>query len=284
MTRAREALPPSRLLPRRRVVLGLLAVLAVVAFLRLDLSFGQLVPGRGGLELARSFLARALRPAVDYEGIGLPAETPPFAVTVGTAVLRTLQFAAAGMALALAVGLPLGCLCSSRAWKIAGDRRVPLGLVAARGIAALLRSVHELLWAVLLLAAFGLVPSLAVLAIALTYAGTLAKVFGELLDEEPGEREHALVVLGARPSVAFLVGRLAPASPVLLSYAFYRFECAVRSAAVLGFLGIETLGLRIDLAFENRHFGEVWTYLYALLTVIVALELWSSHLRRRFVA
>jgi len=52
-------------------------------------------------------------------------------------------------------------------------------------VIAAMRSVHELLWAMLFLAAMGLSPATAVVAIAIPYGGTLAKIFSEMVDESP---------------------------------------------------------------------------------------------------
>jgi phosphonate transport system permease protein len=147
-----------------------------------------------------------------------------------------------------------------------------------------MRSVHELLWAVLFLAAFGLNSFGAVIAIAIPYGGTLAKIFSELLEEAPRESARALAQLGASPAQRFAFGLAPRALPDMCAYAFYRFECAVRSSAVLGFFGFPTLGYSIAQAFENLHYREVWTYLYALIALVLLLELWSASLRRRFVA
>jgi phosphonate transport system permease protein len=144
--------------------------------------------------------------------------------------------------------------------------------------------VHELLWAIVFLAALGLNNASAVVAIAIPYSGVLAKVFSEILDEAPDDAAFALRSVGAPPLRAFLFGRLARALPDMAAYSFYRFECAVRSSAVLGFFGFETLGYFIKASFENLHYREVWTYLYALLALVLVLELWSAAVRRRFVA
>jgi phosphonate transport system permease protein len=89
---------------------------------------------------------------------------------------------------------------------------------------------------------------------------------------------------GASPLQVFAFGLVPRAAPDLAAYSFYRFECAVRSAAVLGFFGFPTLGYAIAQAFENLHYREVWTYLYALLALVLLIETWSGALRRRFVA
>ena len=155
---------------------------------------------------------------------------------------------------------------------------------SARLLIGGMRSVHELLWAVLFLAALGLNTFGAVVAIAIPYGGTLAKIFSEMLEEAPRDSAHALRGLGAGPLQVFLFGQLPRALPDMAAYAFYRFECSVRSAAVLGFFGFPTLGYSIAQAFENLHFAEVWTYLYLLMGLVVAIEVWSGALRRRFVA
>lgn len=267
---------------RGLTLLGILAA-AAAAWLLLGLTPAQLTPAAGGAELAGRFFGSALRPALVHEADFVPPGAPPFLLRVAEATRLTLVYAAAAMSLALLVGLPLGCLASAAWWEGRGAVGASLrwGL---RGLIIALRSVHELLWAVVFLAAFGASPATAVLAIALPYAGTLAKVFSEMLDEAPRRAADALHALGARPSQRFLFGLLPAAAPDMAAYAFYRFECAVRSAAVMGFFGIPTLGYYLKLSFDNVHYREVWTYLYAMIAVVLLLEAWSARLRRRFVA
>ena len=57
----------------------------------------------------------------------------------------------------------------------------------------------------------------------------------------------------------------------------------MRSSAILGFFGYPTLGYFLRLSAENLHYREVWTYLYALIVIVLVLELWSARLRVRMV-
>ncbi len=106
--------------------------------------------------------------------------------------------------------------------------------------------------------------------------------FAEMLDESPDRQAEALDAIGASSQQVLVLARLPGVIGEVVAYTFYRFECAVRSSAVLGFLGIPTLGFYLKLSFEEAHFREVWSYLIALLVIVVLLDLWSHALRRRF--
>jgi phosphonate transport system permease protein len=284
MTVATARLEPRRISGRGLVVVGI-ALAALCAWLTLDAPLSGLVPHQGGWRIVRGFFGSALRPALTYES-EVPAGTTPLLLSGLVAARKTLVFAVAGMSLALVFGVLLGFLASSSWW--AEERRGralgPLVWSCARLLIGGMRSVHELLWAVLFLAAFGLNTFGAVVAIAIPYGGTLAKIFSEMLEEAPRDSARALRELGAGPLQVFLFGQLPRALPDMAAYAFYRFECALRSSAVLGFFGFPTLGYSIAQAFENLHYSEVWTYLYMLMALVVGIELWSGALRRRFVA
>ena len=270
---------------RGSVTLLLICVVGLLALWALGLGPGGLLPDGPGLRVAGRFFSAALSPALSHEG-PVPVGAPAFLPRLAGAILRTLAFAAAAMSLALPVGLLLGCLASDAL----GDRGSSGFIRAAallrhpvRVLIALLRSIHEFLWAVVLLAAMGLHPLAGVVALAIPFSGVLAKVFSEMIDEAPRRSAHALQSAGARPLAAFLWGQLPRAAPDMAAYAFYRFECAVRSSVVLGFFGYPTLGFYLARSFENLHFHEVWTFLYAMGALVLALELWSTHLRRRLV-
>jgi len=275
----------------RRVVLLAFALAGAWAMVYLDLAPGDLMPSDRGWAVVKRFLAAAVSPAlVDQSGLGV-ALVPR---ALGAA-WTTIVFAATAMSLALIVGFFFGLFASATFWRVDGGRRVgpgrrarqilgPILYTVARTFIALMRSVHELLWATLFLAAFGLHDATAVIAIAIPFGGTLAKVFSEMIDEAPRAAADALGAAGATTTQSFFIGLLPHALPDMAAYAFYRFECAVRSAAILGFFGIQTLGSFIQQSFEMDHFREVWTYLYTLFLVVALLDWWSGSLRRRLVA
>ena len=278
-------------LGRRGALVLLLGGLGVWAFVQLDLSLLGLGPTPGGRTIAADFFSAALHPTLDYEA-AVPGDTS-FVARLFSALGRTILFAAAGLALALWGGVVMGPVASSSWWAPdpGGAQQRGLGRLVApalkwfvRVTIALMRSVHELLWAVLFMTAMGVSSGTAVVAIAIPYAGTLAKVFSEMLDESSPRASEALRAAGASSTEVFLFGRLPAALPEMLGYTFYRFECALRSAAVMGFFGYETLGYFLRQSFENFHYRETWTYLYVFLGLVLFLEGWSILLRRRINA
>ena len=267
----------------RRAVLVLIALAGVWAAAELGLGPRGLVPDAGGLKLVGDFLGAALTPALTYEAEFVPEGTAPLPDKIARAAATTVAFAAAATSLALAVGAALAFLASHSFWSEREGRRSPFAPIiygVVRAVIALSRSVHELLWAVLFLSAMGLTPLAAVVAIAIPYSGVFAKVFSEMLDEAPRDTAEALRDAGASPLRAFLFGLVPRALPDMTGYAFYRFECALRSAAVLGFFGIPTLGLYVQQSFAIAHYHEVWSYLYAMFLLVITVDWWSGRVRK----
>lgn len=270
----------------RRLLLLCIVLFGAVAWWRLGLKTSELELTEGGRAVAGQFLSAALRPAFDYETKPV-GEVAPFMVRVLRGAFDTLRYAGAAVALSVLCGLALGFLGSSAWWS--GEARggplrrllAPSVYFAARLVMIVSRSIHELIWALLLLAAFGLTPMAAVVAIAIPYSGTLAKVFSEMADEMPRDTMLALRAAGATPLKAWLFGVVPRALPDLLSYILYRFECGIRSATVLSFMGFSTIGLYLQQAFDNGDYPEAWTCLYTMLALVLCFDWWSAALRRR---
>lgn len=290
---APDALPPRPFpLGARGLSLVLIAAAGVASFVALDLDASDLLPREGNHDIG-AFFSRAFSPAVAHETEFQPEV--PFLVMSLEAAWQTLLVAAAAMGLSLVIGVVLGFLASTAWWRgeMAGVRgslhRVVSRFIApavygiVRVLIALMRSVHELLWALLLLIAFGLDATTAIIAIAIPYGGTLAKIFSEVIDEAPRGPALALRAAGASGIQVYTLGLAPPAIPDMIAYGFYRFECALRSSAILGFFGLGTLGVYIRDSFNYGHYGETWTHLYMLIAMVVVFDAWSGAIRRRLV-
>lgn len=254
---------------RRLVALLLIAVPLAWSWQR-AVPGGSEVLNRGGLALIGDLLASAVHPQL----------SPDYLVVVANDTVVTLTFAVLGAVGALVVGLVGGLVLSDAAW----DRRPPRPVLALRlllrGLLVAARSVHELVWALLFVSVLGLDPLVAVLAIIVPFGAQTAKVYAEIMDAVPRAPRLALRNAGAGPVAVLCYALLPAASPLLVSYAFYRFECAVRSAVVLGVVGVGGLGQELVVTLESRNWTEVWTLVWTVLLLSAVVDLWSTRLRQ----
>jgi len=219
-------------------------------------------------------------------GFWPPAHGPEFVRLLGRATLETVAIATAGMALALLIGLPCSLLATrslSSASLVPGTEAAVVGRLLRwpiRGLLILLRSVPELVWALLLVRAVGLGPTAGVMAIAITYAGMLGKVFAEIYESVDGRAASALALAGGSRLQVFCYGLLPGALPELVSYAIYRWECAIRASLVLGFVGAGGLGQQMDLSIRMFAGGEVLSMLLIFLVLVLLMDRLSRLLRR----
>jgi ABC-type phosphate/phosphonate transport system permease subunit len=255
--------------PGGRALLSLLLGLAVLAgVLGLDLQAGVL--RSGGLWAAGELMRSLLRPELSVELL---------VVTLPQAALLTLAYAVAGMSVALALGLP-GALVVSGALTRRGAVRATTGGLG-RALFGVLRAPHELVWALLLLQILGPHPLAGILAIGVPYGAIIARVLGERLQDVPAAPLAALRSAGATPAQLVAYGRVPLALGDMVGYVLYRFECAVRAAAVLSFIGLGGIGQQVQIALADLRFARVWTLLAGLLVIIVALDWASSRVRER---
>lgn len=176
---------------------------------------------------------------------------------------NTLSFALQGMGLAVLCGFFMA-LAYRRWW--------------VRAFCAFIRAIHELFWALIFIQLFGLSALTGLLAIALPYAGTLAKIYGELFEEtSPEARDNLLKV---KSLSAFFYTTFRQAWPALAAYTRYRFECALRATVILGFVGLPTLGFHLESALSEGLYHEAAGLLYVLLLLIASQRWW---LRKRLV-
>ena len=226
------------------------------------------------LRPALRFLADFFPPRVDAEFLSLVARE----------TWRTVAIATAGLALGLLAAVPLALLAARTLSLSALTGRMARGPWALRWVArtvlVVLRSVPELIWALVFVRVVGLGPTAGVLAIALTYAGMLGKVYAEILESGDSHAAQALMRNGTGRLQAFFYGLLPQNAAELTSYTVYRWECAIRSSAVLGFVGAGGLGQQMDNSMKMFNGAEVATLLLVFVALVALTDRLSALLRR----
>ena len=186
--------------------------------------------------------------------------TPDFLSTEGlyTAILRTVAFAFTGVALGSVCGFLLSLAYRFR---------------TVRLFCAFIRSIHELFWALIFLQFFGFHPLTGVLAIAIPYSGIFAKVYSEILDEADPE-PRKLLPFGTGVISTFLYARVPDCWEQIRTYTAYRLECGMRSSAILGFVGLPTIGFYLEASFSQGLYSEAGALLILFYVLIATIPLW----------
>jgi phosphonate transport system permease protein len=233
------------------------------------------------------FDAQSLRACGAFlAGFLTPSLEPEFLRLLLRDTWQTVAIATAGLTLALLGAIP-ATLVSTELLSISrlGTGRVrPLAALLrqlVRWVMVLLRSVPELVWALLFVRIFSLGPTAGVLAIALTYAGMLGKVYAEILESTDHHASEVLLQNGSGRLASLLYGALPEAASELVSYTVYRWECAIRGSVIMGFVGAGGLGQRMDESTKMLAGGEVATMLMVFVLLVAAADVVSKYLRRR---
>lgn len=226
-----------------------------------------------------------LKVTAQFLGSFLPlALSGEFLLMVVKETWRTIATATAGVTLALLIAIPL-TLLSTRVLSVSAlsGRMAALPFVvrqAVRWLLIVLRSIPELVWALVFVRVVGLGPTAGVLAIALTYGGMLGKVYGEILESGETHATQTLLRNGDGRLQAFFYGLLPTNAAELTSYTVYRWECAIRSSVVLGFVGAGGLGQQLDNSMKMFNGGEVATMLLVFVALVALADRVSAWLRR----
>lgn len=219
-----------------------------------------------------------------------PDVSPAFLKVAFHALFTTAATGIVATVLSAVIALPLGVLASGRLWRAgattAGGQGWSGQLIACSSWLVLhsmgvVRSIPDLVWALLFVAGLGLGPLAGTLALVVSYAALLGRVYADIFDEVDSRPLEALQAVGAKRLQVFLFGILPQSRALLTSYTLYSFECSVRSAAVLGFVGAGGLGYEIYLSMRLFDFPQVLTLIACFVLLLLFVDILSRSLRTR---
>jgi phosphonate transport system permease protein len=160
-------------------------------------------------------------------------------------------------------------------------RMVPY--LSAKSLLNLLRTIPEMVWALIFVFLVGLGPFPGVLALGVHTGGVLGKLFGEVLEDVDTQPIEALQATGANRLQILFYGILPQVLPQFVSYTLYRWEVNIRVAAVLGLVGAGGLGQRIHIAISLFLENQLLTLIIAIYILVTIVDYLSAYLRRKVI-
>ncbi len=190
------------------------------------------------------------------------------------ATWTTLRIATLGSLLGALLAVPFAVL-------VARNLRAPKVLSGlAKGVLDVMRSIHTLVFGLVLVGIVGLGPTAGILAIALHSMGTYGKLFAEAIESLDMEAIHAVQNVGANRTQVFFSAVWPTVLPQWVSAHLYVWEFNIRDSTVLGIIGAGGLGLLISEATSLFQWGRLSTVLLAILALVVVFDAASRRIRR----
>lgn len=189
---------------------------------------------------------------------------------------QTIQMALWGTFLAIIVAVPFGLLGASNitpAWIQQPVRRV----------LDLIRSIPDLVVAIIFITAVGLGPFAGVMAMMFNTGGVLAKLFSEAVESIDKGPVEGVRATGAGRLAEIVWGVIPQVAPLWVSYALYRFESNSRAATVLGLIGAGGIGQVLIDSTSSFKYGETGCIVLVIVVAVSAIDLLSQAIRSRLL-
>lgn len=278
-TRWRRALFALRL----RQLLVLVVVSAILAVSFYASGFFNTELGNSPLGRIGDFLGRLL-PPLAYDSLLEPRGTRGsllswFYDPIGWLALlwETLQIALLATIFGSLGGLFLSFL--------GAQNLSPNGVVywVSRRIMDIVRTLPDLIVALILVAAFGIGPLPGVIALSIGTAASLGKLFSEANENIDMRQVEAVRATGAGWFKQMRFGVLPQVMANHLSYSLLRLELNVGGAAALGIVGAGGIGMELSRAITYTEFDTWLALLLMIVVLIVAIDLLSETIRHRII-
>lgn len=245
--------------------LALVAVLFVISAVRID--YSQL--SHFSFDFVKPIFEGLVRPdwAFVYDGSGEDLVSLLW-ITLSIALLGTLIGAVGAF--------PFMLISSRNLWP--KNHALPK---VGKFILDALRSVPELVYAIVFVKVVGPGPFAGVLAIGVSQIGMLGKLFTEQMETMPKDSVESMEAVGANFWQTMFYSRIPVLSPSYMSYILNHFEIAVRSAATLGLVGAGGIGAPMIFAIQSRRWSRVSIILIGVIVIVYVIDAVTGRLRKR---
>ena len=215
---------------------------------------------------------------------------------VATAALRFIDFDASILkdlwepaletVLMATLATLLGALMAIPVAWLGADNISPLGrftYMVGRVLMTLSRSVHEVVWGLVFVAAVGLGALAGVLAMAVRSIGFISKTVAEAIEDVNKGPVEAMRAVGANRFQVLMFGIVPQVLPVIIGNVIFEWDVNIRRSTIMGLVGAGGLGLTLHRQMAASNYGGIATVILVILLLIVFGELFSAWARKRVI-
>jgi phosphonate transport system permease protein len=153
----------------------------------------------------------------------------------------------------------------------------------ARRLLEFLRTVPDLVYALIFVVAFGLGPFPGVLALAIHSTGALGKLFSEVVENVDMKQVEGVTSTGSNWTQTVCFAVIPQVLSNFASYALLRFEVNVRNAGVMGFIGAGGIGQELLVSVRKFYYSDVSAILILLVTTVMVIDFLTERLRHALI-
>ena len=247
-----------------RALVWAVAVVAVLWFTGAQIGMNPIALVKG-MPFMADFFSRMFPPDLDHLQL------------LGDATLETVQIAVWGTLIAVLLSIPFALLGAKN------TAPHPIVFHATRMFLNALRSINELVFALIFVSAVGLGPFAGVLAIALHGTGMLAKFCAEEIEGVDRGPIEAMQATGAGRVQVILFGIVPQVIPAFISYSIYRFDVSIRAATILGLVGAGGLGFSLIKTMKLFQYHQTATCILVIFLIVLISDWVCSRVRSRIL-
>lgn len=147
----------------------------------------------------------------------------------------------------------------------------------------IVRTVPDLVWALIFVFCFGVGPLAGVLAIGLHATGALGKLYSEANENADMRAVEGIKASGGSWFDQVRYGIVPQVIPNIISYTLLRFEINVRSSSIIGFVGAGGLGQEIRVAMSLQEYTDLSALFLIIFTTVIVIDMLSEKIRHRII-
>lgn len=248
----------SRSLLKRSLQIFLVAALIVWSLKNVGFSLKELIQGLDGI--------------VDIVGRMLPPKTDKWRGLVKP-VVETVNISIIGTFIATIIAVPLGIL--------AAKNISPNGVFysLSRLLLNTIRTIPDMVFALIFVSAVGLGPLPGVLAIGVSSSGMLGKFLADSIEGAEQGKIDAIKATGASYMQILIYGVIPQITANFISLVLFRWEMNFRSSTVLGIVGAGGIGFELITSIRLFQYKETTMILLSILLVVILVDFISNSIR-----